>query len=322
MRRLFAFCFAGLLLSVTVAGADVSMIRNGSFEMDGQILDITMKPPMNWQYVDIPFQFDGFVGHQWATNGDWSLTLSTDIYATFQPGDSATVEQCVFINGDEHIACDLELTTELPQNYVWDSNLFSAILTVDGNAVWDSNSFGLSGNGVYHIEVNDLNVTPGSHLLGVGIRANTAAPTPYYYSYYARWDSIRFVSSYGGDTYPPADFTQDCVVDINDLKVFADGWLDPNGPDLTGDMAVDFADFAVFGDYWMLDCADIPVEPNFIDPPEADFNNDGVIDFADLLVLCEDWLGGCSVCVRSDLHDDGFVDFADFAWFAEYWQQD
>jgi hypothetical protein len=312
-----------LLACAMVAQAtEVSLIRNGSFEMDvnGQISDITAYHPTNWLDVNVPVsKFSGFVNNYWATNGNLSLALSTGIYATFQQGDSAAVSQCVFFGDVNKIAFDLQLNTEYPLYVDWDSKLFSAIITIDGNTIWDSNEVGLNQNGVYHIEVNDINVVPGSHLLGIGIRANTAA-TPYYYYYIARWDSISFVTPSSVKVYPPGDSNQDCIVDIYDLQAFANGWLQYTaGPDLSGDGFNNFADYAIFADNWMLGCTEGPIEPNFIDPPETDFNNDGVIDYGDLFVLCEDWLGGGGPCVRSDLNEDGLVDFVDFALFAEYW---
>jgi hypothetical protein len=311
-----------LLACAMVAQAtEVSLIRNGSFEMDGQISNIMAHHPTNWLDVNVPVsKFSGVVNNYWATNGNLSLALSTGIYATFQQGDSAAVAQCVFIGDVNKITFDLQLSTEYPEyNINWDSKLFSAIITIDGNAIWDSNKVGLNQNGVYHIEVNDIDITAGSHSLGIGVRANTAAPTPYYYYYIARWDSIRFVTSGSVKVYPPVDFNRDCIVDLYDLQTFATDWIKPDGLDLNGDAINDFADFAVFGNYWMLGCTEVLVEPTFIDPPQADLNNDGVIDYGDLFVLCEDWLGGGGPCIRSDLNEDGLVDFVDFALFAEHW---
>ncbi|MGD0551651.1 MAG: hypothetical protein ABSB25_03255 [Sedimentisphaerales bacterium] len=318
MKGLYGIGIVCLLLWTTMAQAEVSLIRNGSFEMDGQISDITLYPPSNWNDVNVPVsKFSGFVSNDWDTNGSFSLALATEIYATFQKDDAATVAQCLFIGNVNQIAFDLLLNTQYPTYYQWDSNLFSAIITIDGNAIWDSNQAGLNANGVYHIEVNDISVVPGSHFLGIGIRANTAAPIPYYYYYIARWDSIWFSST---EIYPPADFNHDCIVDIYDLQTFANGWLESGGPDLNGDGVNDFADYAVFASDWMLGCTEVSVEPNFIDPPQTDFTNDGVIGLDDLLVFCEDWLGGGGPCVRSDLNGDGLVDFVDFALFAETWQ--
>jgi hypothetical protein len=320
-RRIIVFVMI-LLLTDGFVMADVSRIRNGSFEMDGQIADITVKNPRHWQYVDVPVsQFTGYLDHFWATDANWSLALSTQAYATFQQGDSANVAQCVFFGDVNRIAFDLELSTEYPQLVDWDSSLFSVILTIDGNIVWDSYDEDLSQNGEYPIEVNDINVSPGLHLLGVGIITNTTAAEPYYYYYVAQWDSIRFDTGAVDINYPPVDFNYDCIVDYYDLQTIANGWLLPTGKDFTGDGTENFSDFEVFADYWRKGCTTIPVEPNFVDPPEADFNNDGVIDYYDILIFSQDWLGGCSICVRSDLNNDNFVDFVDFALFAEQWQQ-
>ena len=318
-----SFCGLWLVCLLTCAmvaqAAEVSLIRNGSFEMDGQISDITAYHPTNWKDVNIPVsKFSGFVNNYWATDGNWSLELSTEDYVDFQPGNSATVAQCVFFSDVNRIACDLELDREYAElGLNWDSKQFSAIITIDGNTIRDSNLAGLNQNGEYHIEVNDINVVPGSHLLGIGIRSNTSA-TQYYY-YVARWDSIRFVTSGGTKVYPPVDFNRDCIVDLYDLQTFANDWLKPDGLDLNNDGFNNFADYAIFANYWMLGCTEIPIEPNFIDPPQADFNNDGVIDYGDLFVLCEEWLGGGGPCARSDLNEDGRVDFVDFALFAEHW---
>ena len=321
MKGLCGLWLVCLLACAMVAQAtEVSLIRNGSFEMDGQISDITAYHPTNWLDVNVPVsKFRGMVRPYWATNGDLSLELYTGTYVTFQLGDAATVAQCVFFGDVNRIACDLKLDRELSEEYglQWDSKVFSAIITIDGNTIWDSNLAGLNQNGVYHIEVNDINVVPGSHLFGVGIRTNTAA-TQYYY-YVEKWDSVRFVVPGSVKIYPPADFNQDCIVDLYDLQAFANGWLQTDGPDFTGDGFNNFADYAIFADNWMLGCTEGPIEPNFIDPPETDFNNDGVIDYGDLFVLCEDWLGGGGPCIMSDLNEDGLVDFVDFALFAEYW---
>jgi hypothetical protein len=319
VKRRFIFTVF-LLLANGLAAAEVGRIRNGSFEMDGQISDITVEHPRHWQYVDVPdSQFAGYLYHSWATDANWSLSLSTEAYATFQQGDAAIVAQCVFFGDVSRIVFDLELSTEYPQYVDWDSNLFSAVMTIDGDIVCNSCDFDLSQNGVYQIEVNEINVEPGPHLLGVGIITNTAAPTPYYYYYVARWDSIRFDTGEVDINNPPADFDYNCIVDFYDLQVIADGWLQPTGIDFTGDGTENFSDFGVFADYWWQGCTVTPAEPNFIDPPEADLNNDEIIDYYDVLIFCRDWLGGCSICVRSDFNDDGFVDLVDFALFAEEW---
>jgi len=276
--------------------------------------------PTNWNEVNISdSKFHGGVNNYWHTNGSLSLALSTDIYATFQKGDSAIVSQCLFIGNVNQIVFDLQLNTQYPTYVGWDSKLFSAVVTIDGNAIWDSNLAGLNQNGVYHIEVNNISVANGSHFLGIGIRANTATAQPYYYYYIANWDSIGFVTP-GGIVYPTGDFNRDCVVDIYDLGTFASGWLESGSGDFDGDGVEDFADFAIFADNWMAGCTEGSAEPNFIDPPQEDFTNDGVVDYYDLMIFGEEWLGGGGPCVKADLNGDGVVDFTDFALFAQSWQ--
>jgi len=57
---------------------------------------------------------------------------------------------------------------------------------------------------------------------------------------------------------PPADLNADCTVDIGDLSVFAEQWLDPSGTcsgggcaDLDGEDGVNLADFALLSRNWL-----------------------------------------------------------------------
>jgi hypothetical protein len=49
----FAAIMAGLLFTNDIQAA-VSVVRNGSFEYDGQIADITVKPPKYFCDVNVP----------------------------------------------------------------------------------------------------------------------------------------------------------------------------------------------------------------------------------------------------------------------------
>ena len=329
MKGFFSVCATILLLLDGFSMAGVSIVKNGSFENDGYIGHVTQATrPEHWCDVSYDgIKFDAYVNSSWKTHGSYSLTLYNIYNVTFQAGDSATVAQSVLFSNARQISFDLELTTDWPEYIDWgDYNLFRAVLTVDGNDIWDSNETGIFENGQYHIEVNDLNISDGVHILAVGIRANTTVSTPYYFSNIARWDFIKFDTVCGGAGFLPADLTRDCVVDINDLKVFADGWLDPNGPDLTGDAAVDFVDFAVFAGSWMSDNRSPDQgDPCYLDPNfvflDADLNDDGIVDYGDIMNFCNDWLSNGGPCVRANLNHDGVVDFADFAILAEYWQK-
>ncbi len=319
MKRVFSIWLACLLLSaLTGQAAEVSLIRNGSFEMDGQISDISVYPPANWLDVNIPAsKFSGAVNNYWAVDGNLSLAISTGTYATFQKDDIAYVAQCIYFSDVNKIAFDLQLGTEYPEYVGWDSKLFMAVLTIDGDTIWDSNLAGLNQNGVFHIEIN-INVPDGQHLLGLGIRTNTTVTQPYYYYYLARWDSINFVNRGTVTVYRPGDFNHDCIVNIFDLKTIAENWL-TGGLDLNNDNILDFDDYAVFAKDWMHGCYQAPIGPTFIDPPAADFNNDLSIDYYDIFIFAGDWLAGGVTCIRADLNEDGLVNFDDFALFAEAW---
>ena len=55
----------------------------------------------------------------------------------------------------------------------------------------------------------------------------------------------------------PGDFDYDRCVELDDLAVLADEWLDDNGSfavDLDGDKTVDFADFSIFAENWVKQC--------------------------------------------------------------------
>jgi hypothetical protein len=56
---------------------------------------------------------------------------------------------------------------------------------------------------------------------------------------------------------PPADLTEDCKVDLSDVKVLAEQWLNPesceeDGPcaDFVSPYGIDFIDFSFLGNYW------------------------------------------------------------------------
>jgi hypothetical protein len=321
--------FAVLAVSMICCGlcrGTVSIVKNGSFENDGFIGYVTQDArPEHW--CDVSYdesKFSVYVWNDWSSHGEFSLTFSTRYNASFQGGDSATIAQSVFTEKVRQITFDLFLTTEWP-DINWDSNLFSAIVTVDDNVIWDSNQPGIFENGLYHIEVNDLNFPGGPHILALGIKSNTAAQ-PYYYSYYAKWDSVMFDTFCTSVSYLPADFNEDGVVDIYDLKVLADGWLNQAGPDLTGDGNVNFSDFAVLAGSWMSTtptesiCDTFFLDPNFI-LLDADLNDDGIVDYYDVFILSGDWLNNGGSCVRTDLNEDGYINFADYALLIEYWQQ-
>jgi hypothetical protein len=304
-----------LIWCVTPAGAGV--VRNGSFEMDGPIYVTADTRPEYW--CDVTYnesKFFMYVSNNWKTDGQYSLTMFTNS-AVFQPNDAATISQSVYLNGVEQVIFDIQLYGIYE---FWDPDIITSRVLIDGNEVWNSDGLAFSAGqfeGEVAIDVNEIYKDEKNHILSLELRFNRGIAS--FAAYVAQWDNVRLYSGCSGLL--PGDFTGDCVVDINDLAIFANGWLKPNGPDLTGDGATNFADFAVFADFWGTsdDAGSAqPPQDNLLD---ADLNDDGIVDYADILMFSEDWLGDGGPCVRADLNEDGIVDFVDFAILAESWQQ-
>ena len=82
------------------------------------------------------------------------------------------------------------------------------------------------------------------------------------------------------------DLNQNSVVDMTDLQLFKNGWLNimswykPIAEDLNNDKIVNFADFAMLCKDWGQGGKRIP----------SDFNNDWTVDYLDLLLLADHWL--------------------------------
>jgi hypothetical protein len=316
-----------VLISVTivccgVCDATTSVVKNGSFENDGYIGLVTQNTrPEYWCSVGYDqSKFEEKVRNNWSTNGSYSLTMDAYMYTDFAQDDSATITQSVYLNNAEQVIFDVYLYAS---SGGWDTGAFTASVLIDNTEIWNSDGLTYtSGAFIGHIAV-DVNETfrdTNPHLLTLRLQADTSEFT--LHGYYAQWDSVGLSTSCGSMGYLPADLTRDCIVDINDLKVFTDNWLTPNELNLTDDNDVNFADFAVFANSWMVDKrggAFIP-EPNFVFL-NGDLNDDGIVDFVDFAVFGNNWQGQGGSCVRSDLDEDGFIDFKDLVLLAGEWQQ-
>lgn len=314
MKGLCGLWLVCLIWCVTPAGAGV--VKNGSFEMDGSFYVTADTRPEYW--CDVAYNdslFSMYVGSDWKTDGQYSLTMFTNMFVGFQQNDAATISQPVYLNGVEQIIFDTWLYGVYE---FWDPDIITARVLIDGNEVWDSNGLAFSAGqfaGEVVIDVNEIYKDEKNHILSLELRTNIGIMS--FAQYVAQWDNVRL---YSGCTLP-GDFTGDCVVDINDLAFFANGWLKPNGPDLTGDGVTNFADFAIFADFWGTseDAGSVqPTQDNLLD---ADLNDDGIVDYTDILMFSESWLGDGGPCVRADFNNDGIVDFADFTTIAESWQK-
>jgi len=299
------------LLVGNAARADDCVIVNGSFEDDGWIPNIESRDPIGWVVDMSAVKFGGRVYTDWATDGDYSLTVYSD-WATFSAGDMATVSQDVNLADVVRIVFDVNLATG--SKYVkWDPNICTAVVLVDGDVIWDSNSAGLVAKGAYRGEVciDKKYRTEGLHTVSLGIRINVNEPL--WENYYTRWDAVD-CNNCPGVGFVKGDISGDCYVDANDLKVLAGLWLsdgvDPNdaanlsavGDDLTSYATIDFRDFANYAAAWPGDMIGIEaIAAYWLGPVDPDyeynlFHGDDItpraaINFFDLAVLAETWLG-------------------------------
>lgn len=322
--------FAVLAVSMICCGISrgtVSIVKNGSFENDGFIGAITQDSrPEHW--CDISFdeaQFGAYTDQIfWSTHGDYSLIMYTNLFTTFEPNDAFTMSQFVYLADAGEIIFDLYLAAT--DSYSWDPNVVTARVLIDDTEIWNSDGLDYAAGwfaGQIKVDVNQMFRDENFHKLSLQLQTDVGNLP--FTQYIAQWDSVMF-DTFCNNTGPqPADFNEDGIVDIYDLKVLTDGWLTAE-PDLTGDGYVNFADFASFAGVWLSEeQAEIPCDTFFLEPDfilfDADLNDDGIVDYYDVFILCSDWLVNGGSCVRADLNEDGSVDFADYALLIEDWQQ-
>jgi hypothetical protein len=249
-----------MLMASNTIRADANSLVNGSFEADGYIDnitdDITDPNTLTGWDVNVPEQFDGWVGDYWVTDGDYSLTLHSKPGA-FEVDDIAYVWQDVYLSDVNQIFFDVHLDTSGED---WNPALRSAVVMIDDTVVWESPKTGTDIRGEYlNQAINVSSEDWGLHRFAIGIMADVNEPQTSI-EYYTDWDNIRLGVSSCSE-YLPGDFNKDCVVDVNDLAMLADVWLDEVAIDSIYNLSsagddeetgiVNFADFAVFADYWL-----------------------------------------------------------------------
>jgi len=297
-----------MLLACNLARADDCEIVNGSFEEDGWINDILTKDPNGWVVSVESEWFDGKVSQEWEREGDFNLELFTTRYKTFDVNDMIKLSQQLDLTEVNDISFDIYLDT-YPVTKKWNPAECTAVLLIDEDVVWESNSVGLDVRGPYLDQVYDVDdkYRDGElHTLSLGMRVNVGAKVNTAYITY--WDFVRCAFREYCD-FPRGDINLDCVVDMNDMVVVAELWLeevDPNAVsnlsgegDLLGFGNINFMDFAFLAGGWdggftqvkslagkWLDDA---VEPNDIDNlfHEDDVDPNGVINFFDFAELAE-----------------------------------
>jgi parallel beta-helix repeat protein len=138
------------------------------------------------------------------------------------------------------------------------------------------------------------------------------------------WLPVRIeMGAYGGTTkasIPPeewgllADIDNDGMADNFDFASFASFWRD-NGSELPADLdrntGVDITDLQLFSDDWLEATAAILAN-------KADFNNDGIVNIRDFTILADEWQKQ-GIDKTSDLNDDAIVNIYDLYWFAKVW---
>jgi hypothetical protein len=297
--------------------AEASVIKNGSFEMDGQIYITSQTRPEYW--CDVSYdssKFAMYTYNDWSADGNYSLTMETYMLSPFEPNDAATISQSMYLDEFSQLVFDLYLYS----TGNWDTGIVTARVLIDNNEIWNSDGLQFDAgqfNGQVTIDINHDLQDGYPHLLSLQLSMDVSIMD--FTQYLAKWDFIRF--NYGCRGTLPCDFNADCFIDITDLDVFADGWLKPDGPDFTGDSINNFADFVVLANLW-----NTASDPSLAQPPQdnlldADLNDDGIVDYGDIILLSNDWLGDGGPCVRADLGNDGIVNFEDFVKLGESWQQ-
>ena len=288
------------------AQGGVSMVRNGSFEDDGGIYPLSEENAPNAWDVNVPSgKFGGWVDTDWPICGSYNLTLYSYKSGTFDMNDMATVSQQVYLADVNVISFDIRLDTDGGD---WDPNKRTAVLLIDDKVVWESNSVGTDVRDEYYNRTVDVDIDDtGWHTLSLGLRVDVNENG---IKYYTDWDCVEFSLHCGGFGFLAGDFSRDCYVDINDLGMLTEVWLDEVDPHVKynlfrGDDAygvINFFDFAVFANSW-----------------------DG--DMPDLKMLTEVWLDEVAKNHEYNLFkgDDvdawGVINFLDFAIFADNWMR-
>ena len=264
MRNLMAIeAMIVILFAAGWAQAGVCEIVNGSFEDDGTIDDIVAQEPNGWD-VNVPSgKFTGKTEASWSTDGNFSLSLSSQWFTAFAAGDAAIVSQDVFLKDVNEITFDLKLNTYTGLG--WDPNNAIVFVMIDDEIVWEPNSASSDIRGEYigqSYAVEEKYRDENPHKLSFGLRINIDTEDGFFEFYRVWWDSIDCVIFCGGGGLLAGDFNRDCYVDVNDLEQVSNVWLlevDSDDKynlfrddDLAGFGTINFFDLAILADNWLL----------------------------------------------------------------------
>jgi hypothetical protein len=321
-----------VLVIANCADAEVSRVINGSFEADGYISNIEANPPQHWPDVNLlSGKFGGYVSDIWSSHDGNSVSIYSKALEKYNSGEMGKISQEVYLEDDvNEIIFDLKLSAS---SGVWNADKRSAVMLIDGVIVWDSNDWAADANSEYRnqsVYIGDVNGVGDAnlHTLTLALRSNvTETALPSYVEYRSRWDFVKFDIHCGGLGYLAEDFNHDCYIDFGDYAMLANYWLEEvYGPndiyDLTEDDGlVDVNDIGIFADGW-LDNTDWRNwgDDNcyMVELLESDLNGDGTVDFRDFGILAGDWLS-TGECMGSDIDCSGTVNWGDVSRLAGEW---
>ena len=246
MKRAAICLILFVLCQVSIMAA--SEIINGSFEDNRRYVSDLTKPNavIGWDSASyVGAAMDGWIEEDWYTDGDYSLTLISHGYNVCYEGDFASIAQNVNLADVDYISFDVELTT---YGYgIWDSNLRTMQIKIDGEVVWNSDSLtnlvtdandiqgefisqlidirqecdsGLLGDCPQEVPYDDV----GTHRLEISLICDQNDPDSEIY-YFASIDNIVFNNHCGGLGFPAGDFNRDCTVSLDELATLCDIWL-------------------------------------------------------------------------------------------------
>lgn len=289
---------------------------NSSFEDDRWITDISVKAPHGWD-VNMPaMKFAGWVSNDWATQGSFSLILSSNWYTTFEANDMTTISQQSLLGDAKRLFFDLKLDT-YPTGKIWDPNKRMAAILIDDQVVWKSDIFSGDIRGVHPNQYFDINISDRQiHTLSLALIADA---NEYWLNadtiYYVYWDNVGLDLACDGNGFLDGDFNRDCRVDMNDFCLLADLWLaDVDLYSLfnlshTGDVntqgIINFNDYAIWAQGWdpndvndvnqlqefkTVWLTEVPTDNAWNLYKADDIPKHGIIDADDLAIFVKNWL--------------------------------
>ncbi len=113
------------------------------------------------------------------------------------------------------------------------------------------------------------------------------------------------------------DFDGDSVVDLKDLRIMTEYWLEPYFPDnipldMDEDGYITFKDFSFLAGEWLLTGQGL----------NCDFNGDSVVGIPDLLYMLDFWLEPYKLkTLPLDVDNDNFISFTDYCVLANEWRK-